>query len=293
LAAVTKTVEVGEIEIAYDDFGEGAPADRPLVLVHGLTGHRRDWEQQWDFLGSRGRNLAPDLRGHGDSTNTGDPASYSFDQLVKDLLGFLDAVGVERCDLLGHSVGGMVALRFALDFPRRVASFVAMDTTPQAPEGYERWVFERGGELGREHGMVELQRKIEAVTRQAEAPVSESHLGQWPVDYWEHHRMRYSTLDPDAYEYLALAMVDQESLAPRLGEIRCPTLVMVGADDTTFLDGADLLETGIPGAHRVTVPRAGHQPHQENSEAWQRAIASHLERVRDGSPGEGPASGVS
>ena len=51
-------------------------------------------------------------------------------------------------------------------------------------------------------------------------------------------------------------------------------------------------ETGIPGARRVTVPRAGHQPHQENSEAWQRAIASHLDRVRDGSLGEGPASRV-
>ena len=105
--------------------------------------------------------------------------------------------------------------------------------------------------------------------------------------------MRYSTLAPDAYQYLALAMVDQESLVPRLGEIGCPTLVMVGEDNTTFLDGADLLETGIPGAHRVTVPRAGHQPHQENPEAWQRAIASHLERVRDGSPGEGPALRVS
>ena len=183
-----------------------------------------------------------------------------------------------------------MALRFVLAFPERVASLVAMDTCCEAPKGYERWIFERGGALGREKGMVELQRTIEAVTRQAEIPVSESHLVSWPVDYWEHHRMRYATMDPNAYEYLALAMVDQEPVTPRLGEIACPTLVVVGEDDTEYLPGAELLVEGIAGARRVIVPQAGHHPHQENSEVWREAIAAHLERVRDSSFGKGAGS---
>jgi len=290
MQCITNNVRVGSIEVAYDEFGRDGSSPRPFVLVHGLTGHRRDWEIQRAFLASHGRNLAPDLRGHGDSTNTGDPSTYTFAQLVEDLRGFLDAAGIESCDLLGHSVGGMVALRFVLEYPERVASLVAMNTTPEAPEGYERWIFERGGQLGREKGMAELQRTIETVTRQAKTPASERHLANWPVDYWEHHRMRYATMDPNAYEYLALAMVDQESLAPRLGEIACPTLVLVGEDDTEYLPGAELLVEGIAGARRVIVPRAGHHPHQENSEAWREAIAAHLERVRDGSFGKGAGS---
>lgn len=279
-----KTVRVGNIDIAYDEFGSAGPNGRPLILVHGLTGHRSDWSHQHEFLAQLGWNLAPDLRGHGDSSRPGDPASYNFPQLVADLRGFLDGLGVERCDLLGHSVGGMVALRFVLAHPDRAASLVAMNTAPEAPRGYARWIFERGGELGRAEGMAELQRRIEAVTRRAEPSASDEHYAQWPVDYWEHHRMRYLAMDPNAYEHLAYAMLDQEPVTSRLGEIGCPTLVVVGGDDVEYLPGADLIAAGVGDATRVTIPRAGHHPHQENSEAWRRAIAAHLEQVRSQDP---------
>lgn len=282
---ITKRVRVGDIEVVCDDFGEAQASLRPLVLVHGLTGHRRDWEHQREFLGTLGSNIAPDLRGHGDSSHAEDPRTYTFAQLVEDLRGLLDRLDISQCDLLGHSVGGMVALRFVLAFPERVASLVAMDTCCEAPKGYERWIFERGGALGREKGMAELQRIVEVVTRQAETPASDRHYGSWPVDYWEHHRMRYRAMDPNAYEGLALAMLDQESLTDRLSEIRCPTLVIVGEDDTPYLPGAESLAEGIAGARRVTVPRSGHHPHQENFPAWREAIRAHLERVREGAAG--------
>ena len=287
MRVLTKRVQVGDIEVAYDDFGEGPSNARPLVLVHGLTGHRRDWEYQREFLATLGRNVAPDLRGHGDSDHARDPRTYTFAQLVEDLRGLLDRLEIAQCDLLGHSVGGMVALRFVLAFPERVASLVAMDTCCEAPQGYERWIFERGGALGREKGMAELQRAVETVTRQAEASASDRHIEHWPVDYWEHHRMRYRAMDPNAYENLALAMIDQESLTGRLSEIACPTLVIVGEDDTPYLSGAESLTEGIPGARRVTVPGAGHHPHQENSPAWREAIRAHLDRVRSGPAGTG------
>src|SRR5512145_3325852 len=99
-------VRVNGIEIAYEDRGRGA---RPLVLVHGFTGFRHDFAGQLDALAGELRVLAPDLRGHGESGRSGDPADYTLARLCEDLLGFLDALEIEQCDLLGHSIRGILA----------------------------------------------------------------------------------------------------------------------------------------------------------------------------------------
>src|SRR6478735_8260574 len=125
------TFSINGAELVYEDVGEGT---RPFVLVHGLTGFRDDFRERMAALAELGRTIIYDHRGHGDSTNTGDPTSYSFAQLVDDLAGLLDALGVPTCDLLGHSMGGMIALRFVLAHPERVASLVLMDTAARAPD---------------------------------------------------------------------------------------------------------------------------------------------------------------
>lgn len=277
-----RRARVNQIEIAYDEFGSASDGGRPLVLVHGLTGHRADWQARQGELARLGRCIAPDLRGHGDSTNTGDAGSYRFAQLVDDLRALLDHLEVDRCDLLGHSVGGMVALRFALEQPDRVASLVAMDTAPFAPVGYSARLFEAGGAYAREHGMPALQQRAEEVAKSGKRPASPSdrHIERWADRYWPHHRRRFSAMDPLAYQELGYEMVGQQGVAERLAEIRCPALVMVGSDDTDFLPGADALEAGIPGARRVTIPEAGHHPHQENPEEWLRVLREHLARAR-------------
>ncbi len=75
-------------------------------------------------------------------------------------------------------------------------------------------------------------------------------------------------------------MVEQSSLVPRLGTIRCPPLVVVGEDDATFLEGADAMQQHIPDAQRVTIPDAEHHPHEENREAWLDAVREHLNRQK-------------
>jgi len=122
-----KRLRVGDIEMAYEEAGSG---ERPFVLVYGFTGSRDDFSDVLPELGELGHTVILDQRGHGDSTNTRDRSTCHFAQLQEDLLGFLDAMGIERCELLGHSMGGVVGLRFALDHPERVASLVLMDTTP-------------------------------------------------------------------------------------------------------------------------------------------------------------------
>ncbi|CAG1000164.1 3-oxoadipate enol-lactonase [Myxococcaceae bacterium] len=275
----SKCVYVNGIEIRYDEAGSG---ERPFVLVHGFTGCRDDFSGQLPGLATLGRTLAPDQRGHGESTNTGERSSYHLAQLVDDLAAFLDATGVERCDLLGHSMGGMVALRFALAHPDRVLSLVAMDTAP-APLGHvPREMFEKGGEIARAAGMEKLHQILRerAAENPARTPADRRLEKEWGERYWQRHRMRLTSMDPEAFVALGIALSEQESLVERLGEIRCPTLVMVGAEDAAFLDPANVMERAIPNARRITIPNAGHSPQIETPAAWFEAIRAHLERVR-------------
>jgi pimeloyl-ACP methyl ester carboxylesterase len=71
-------------------------------------------------------------------------------------------------------------------------------------------------------------------------------------------------------------MLDQEPLLARLGEIRCPVLVLVGAADGAFVAAADVLAKGIPGARHVVIPGAAHHPHRDNPSAWLAAVEAHL-----------------
>jgi 2-succinyl-6-hydroxy-2,4-cyclohexadiene-1-carboxylate synthase len=146
----TKYVSVNGVRLAYTDVGSGA---RPLVLVHGFTGSRDDFGTQLDALAGVGRTIVLDQRGHGESSNTGDPDTYTFEQLVDDLAVFLESLGIDRCDLLGHSMGGMVALRLALAHPERVSSLLLMDTSARAPDGFPRAPVAAAGTIARAEGM--------------------------------------------------------------------------------------------------------------------------------------------
>ena len=270
-------LRVGEIEMEYAEAGRG---DQVFVLVHGFTGSRDDWREQLPRLAELGRTLAPDQRGHGGSTNTGDPNSYRLELMAADLLGFLDTLEIERCDLLGHSLGGMVALRFALAHPDRLRSLVLMDTTPRELQMPQKMV-ERSARLAREQGTGALGKAMRAAASQGrglQGPAALRLMDEMGFDvYWDRIQAKLDAMDPAAFAALGAG---RDSLVERLGEIGCPTLVMVGEQDLPFLEPSDQLEGGIPGARRVTIPEAAHSPQLENPKAWLSAIREHLERAR-------------
>jgi pimeloyl-ACP methyl ester carboxylesterase len=273
----TRRITLGDVTLSCNE--EPGPGT-PLVLIHGLTGHRDDFAPRLPELAGAHRLLAPDLRGHGDFDHTGREETFTFPQLVADLAALLDACSVERCHLLGHSFGGMVALRFALAHPGRVASLILMDTAPFSPADFRLEAFEKGGAIARARGMAFLQERVERAARRNPAPSpSDRQTEKWADVYWPHQRRRYAAMDPVAYGALGRRMVEQEPVTDRLGEIRCPTTVIVGDQDVEFLAGADALEAGIPGAVRVTLPDAGHHPQMESPAAWLEAVRGHLARA--------------
>lgn len=283
-AVQPRSVRVRGVEIAYEAFGRGG---RPLVLVHGFTGSRRDFQWRFEALAKLGRCVALDLRGHGDSTNTGDAASYTLDAIADDLVAFLDAVGIEACDLLGHSMGGMGVLRAALARSDRIASLILMNTSARCPDGLPRGLIEFAGRVAIEAGSLRIAEVMRARAADPNTDRSDADRrleAEWGDGYWTAWRYpNFRALDPVAYGAFGLAMLDQAPVLDRLGEIRVPTTVLVGSGDANFLAPAHELATGIPGAHRVEIPRAAHQPQFENPDAWVAAIEAHLARVRGAS----------
>lgn len=108
----------------------GDPDAPPLVLLHALGENATDWAGVAPAFTRHWRVYAPDLRGHGESDHPGD---YSFDLMRDDVVGFLDALGLTRVDLIGHSMGGVVAYLLAGKHPERVGRLVLEDVPPPLP----------------------------------------------------------------------------------------------------------------------------------------------------------------
>lgn len=121
-------VTAGPVELAYDVQGpEDAP---PMVLLHGLGEGRGSWAGVIDRLSARHRTYAFDLRGHGGSSR---PGEYSFALMEADVAAALDALGLGRVVLVGHSMGGNVAFRLAAHRPDLVGLLVVEDVIPPYP----------------------------------------------------------------------------------------------------------------------------------------------------------------
>jgi pimeloyl-ACP methyl ester carboxylesterase len=273
-----KRARAGSIELEYEELGSGA---RTFVLVHGFTGSRDDFRDQLPELARLGHTVAVDQRGHGGSDNPGD--GYTLPQLSADLLGFLDAIGVDRCDLLGHSMGGMVALRFALAHPERVASLVLMDTAPGPLELPTRKWFEVGGQIAKSQGMdalFALMRKVAEKETQRPEPVTRSMERMGEAVYWSRIEAKISAMDPAAFSDLGNVLSEHQDATGRLGELTCPTTIVVGDQDLPFRKPSDVMERAISGARQVVIAEAAHSPQLENPEAWLAAISEHLTQAR-------------
>ena len=120
-------IELNGAEFRYRETGDrSCPA---LIVLHGLGEDARDWDGVARALSGCYRVLALDQRGHGQSEHTNE---YSFELMRDDLQEFVDVLGLERFALMGHSMGGLVALLFAEEWPERVERLVIEDAAPPA-----------------------------------------------------------------------------------------------------------------------------------------------------------------
>ncbi|WP_380873185.1 hydrolase [Sphingomonas sp. DBB INV C78] len=118
------------LKLHYAEWGD--PAAPPLLLVHGGRDHARSWDAIAGAFADDWRVIAPDLRGHGDSAWASD-GSYEMGDLVADLAGLFDALAIERAAVVGHSLGGNVALRHAGIYPERTSRLIVIEGLGPSP----------------------------------------------------------------------------------------------------------------------------------------------------------------
>mgnify|MGYP003694486091 CR=1 FL=1 len=113
-----------DLNLHYLQHGQGDP----ILLLHGLGSSSYDWEFQVPAFSKHFRVIAPCLRGFGDSDKP--PGPYSIDLFAKDMIALLDHLGIERCHVMGFSMGGAIAFQMAIDQPQRLSSLIVVNSQP-------------------------------------------------------------------------------------------------------------------------------------------------------------------
>jgi pimeloyl-ACP methyl ester carboxylesterase len=232
----------------------------PLVLTHGFAMSAEMWRPNVDALSQVRTVITWDLRGHGQTDAPDDPRAYSHDASVADLAAVLDECGAQTAAVGGLSLGGYLSLAFQLRHPNRVESLVLCDTGPgyRSEEARARWnerVHACADRLERD-GLDGLPRSV----RHYQNPIGLAKAA------------RGIETQHDA------AVIDS------LSEIRVPTLIIVGANDTAFRAAADYLTAAIPSAHKVVIPAAGHLSNLDQPERFNAAVAAILRTRKETSP---------
>ena len=112
------------LQLHFREFSEGPP----LIILHGIFGSGENWLTVSKKFSEKFRVFLPDQRNHGRSPHSPD---FGYYELVEDLRQFADQRGIEKFFLIGHSMGGKVAMRFAAEFPNRLAGLVVVDIAPR------------------------------------------------------------------------------------------------------------------------------------------------------------------
>ncbi len=254
------------VGLEVERLGEGPP----FVMVHGFTGAKEDFEDHAPRFAEHLGVVTFDHRGHGVSDKPDDPASYTLERLADDTVAVMDALGLDRVRLLGHSMGGMVARHVVLQHPDRIEALVLMDTSHGPPQSIDPQLALLAGEVALTEGMAALRVLVDEV-RPLGTEADERVRAERP-GYIEFGDRKWDAMAPAAYAGLARDIVEQPDQLEALRAVACPTLVVVGEQDTPFLADSEAMAAVVPGATLRVIADAGHSPQFEAPEPWFRAV---------------------
>jgi pimeloyl-ACP methyl ester carboxylesterase len=245
-----------------------------VVFMHGFVMDHTMYAAQFEDLPDTYRCIAWDMRGHGRSECP--PGPWTLQDLVTDLIAFIEGMNARPCHLVGMSIGGMIAVRLAIQREDLVRSLVLVDTTADAePEevaavyrGFQEQIVENDGipdELATGtlpilYGPAFMEANPEAL---------------------KFHVEREQDMPTTALVQGLEAIIGRDSVVDRLGEIRVPTLVIHGEVDAAIpIAKGEELAAGIPGAELIRVPDAGHSTPLEAPDVVNEALAGFFARVK-------------
>ncbi len=241
-----RRIDAGGHAIALETLGAGSEA---YVCLHGLADTREIWRGLAPELAQRGRVVLVDQRGHGDSDAP--PGPYTLAALAGDVAAALDATALPRATLVGHSLGGVVAMATALAYPERVDGLVLLGTTGQCSARVGEW-YERIAAAGECDGIDGIRREIYGA--RSTKPIRGDARAMAAVTR-------------------CLASLHADPLTPKLATLRCPALLVVGEKDPLGSKASELLCDAIPHATLVVLPGLGHWTHVDAPAQVAQALA--------------------
>jgi pimeloyl-ACP methyl ester carboxylesterase len=269
---------IGEIELAWEDEGQGFP----VVLLHAFPLNKNMWAEQKLALAHRYRLIAPDFRGHGESTVVEEDSTM--EQLADDLRALLDELSLDKVVLGGLSMGGYASLAFYRKYGKRVAALILADTRATADTEEAR------------QGRYELAAVAE---KEGAAAVADRMLPKLLGETT--HRAKPSVVDrvrqmivstpPQGIVGALRGLADRPDSTPLLPRIHCPVLVLVGSEDVlTPPAEAEAMARAIPQAELEIIPAAGHLSNLEQPEVFTRLLADFLFRLSAATCSPSPSS---
>jgi len=256
-------------KLAHREWGE-EKGGSPLVILHGMLGSSRNWQTAGRDLAQWFRVFALDLRNHGESFHAWE---MDYATLAADVLAWMDEEGIERAHVLGHSMGGKVAMRLAMDHADRVRRLVVVDIAPRAYPG--------------SHGLnFGAMRRIDpaAVRSRSEAEELIAHdvldwgMRQFLLTNLERRKEGVGFRWVIHLEALTAALPVLEASSLRAGETHAgEVLFVVGGRSSYFLPGdEDGVRRHFPQVQWLRLEASGHNPHFDAREDFVCAVAGFL-----------------
>lgn len=258
-----------------------------LLLQHGLRDHAHNWDWVAARFAASHHVLAPDFRGHGDSDWSRDGAYALFDY-VRDLAEIIDALAIAEIDLVGHSLGGHIALRYAAAFPERVRSLVVIEgielpivrdqrSSPTPfPKRLRLWIDDRQktrGRLPRHYATIEDAQARMADQHPAIDPQTIAHLTRHGLIAEAGKGLRWK-FDPRC-RGRAPDDADGRDLDEILDAITAPTLLAYGEASWIPLPPPERRDR-LRHHHLLTFPGASHWLHHQSRDTFLAALARFL-----------------
>ncbi|MCC8359831.1 alpha/beta fold hydrolase [Salinimicrobium sediminilitoris] len=262
---IQKTELSNGIGLEYLDRGEG----EVILLLHGLGSTKADWDLQVEEFSKEFRIIAPDLRGHGNSSKPAERSEYGVEKCAEDMKLLLKELGIEKCTIVGFSMGGAIAFEMAVDFPKLVSKMVIVNTAPDFND-----LGEMGEEMVRERTKSLKTSGMEPLARQ----ISE---GMFPGEDQKELRNAFferARKNPvDAY-YNSFITLMKWGIGDKIKEINIPVLVIASDLDYTPVSLKESYAGKMPDAEVVVIKNSRHGVTMDQPEQFNKALLKFFRR---------------
>jgi 2-succinyl-6-hydroxy-2,4-cyclohexadiene-1-carboxylate synthase len=264
---------LNDLEFHVEVDGDGPP----LLLLHGFTGSVRAWDDVRPALRTFAQVIAIDLIGHGRSAAPDDGRRYSFDWATRDLVALLESLRLPKVNVLGYSMGGRLALHFAVNTSERIDRLILESASPGIEDGLQR------------------RQRIDSDTALADRILRDG-IGAFVAE-WEQQplllpaahaaaearaRQHAQRLDNSAIglanSLLGMGAGRQAPLWSSLKNLRMPVTLIVGAMDSRYIEVAEQMAKLLPAADLSAVAAAGHTVHLDQPERFVDCVKAGIDK---------------